>query len=306
MTGVGGRCTLVAMLSLLGSHPAAAQTTNAGWEWIRPQAMEQVGRTAHPRLAEVSGVAPSREHPGILWTINDSGNPPELLAIDTTGALLATFPLSNAPNIDWEDIALGPCQDSTCLYIADTGDNQEARSEVAIHRVVEPRLPATGTTGPTLRPTTLRVRYPDGPHDVEAMGVLPDGTILLVTKGRSGGILVFRLDAAAWDRGVVAVATRTDSLPIAASLGTGRVVTGLAISPGGQRAMVRTYRDLFPFAITRGGRTLRPLGAPTACDIVGQEPQGEAVGWLDDHRVVLLSERGLFREGTVFVVTCTP
>jgi hypothetical protein len=259
---------------------------------------------SHPRLAEVSGVAPSRQHPGVLWVINDSGNPPDLLAVDSTGTLLGWIPLRNAPNTDWEELALGPCDTATCLYIADTGDNRERRDEVAIHRLVEPPPPA-GQVTPALPVATLRFRYPDGPHDVEAMDVLPDGSILLVTKGRSQGVLAFRIPQSAWSANEVAVAERVDSLPISAALGTGRAITGMALSPDGTRVVVRTYRDLFPFELVEG-RRFRPLGAPTACDILGQEPQGEAVGWLPDGRLILLSERGLFTEGTIFVGRCRP
>ena len=175
---------------------------------------------------------------------------------------------------------------------------------MAIHRLVEPPPPA-GEVSPALPVATLRVRYPDGPHDVEAMGVLPDGAILLVTKGRSSGILAFRLPASAWSVREVVTAERVDSLPITALLGIGRAVTGMAISHDGTRVMVRTYRDLFPFELV-DGRRIRPSEAQTACDIFGKEPQGEAVGWLPDGRVILLSERGLFKEGTVFVARCDP
>jgi hypothetical protein len=240
----------------------------------------------------------------VLWVINDSGNPADLFAVDTAGTLLGSVPLRGAPNTDWEEIALGPCGAATCLYIADTGDNRERRDVVAIHRLVEPTPPILH--GATTRSVeSLRFRYPDGPHDVEAMGVLPDGTILLVSKGRSGGILAYQLRPSAWTTGQVATAERVDSLPIVAALGMGRAVTGMAIAPDGVRVMVRTYRDLFPFEL-REGHQFRPAPNPTACDILGREPQGEAVGWLPDGRVILLSERGLLTEGTVYVGRCDP
>lgn len=293
------RAALAAALLALGAPAAAAQAPTVAWRGTSPPAWTLTGRTAHPLLAEASGVAPSREHPGLLWVITDSGTRPALLAIDSTGALLGQVPIRDAPNTDWEEVALGPCDGHTCLYIADTGDNLERRAEVAIHRLAEP-APPDGVTD--ARPVeTLRFRYPEGAHDVEAMAVLPDGAILLVTKGRSRGILAYRLDPEAWSAPQPVVAVRTDSLPIPASLGTGRVVTGMALSPDGTRAVVRTYRDLFPFRIAEGGRFV-PDDPPVACDIVGREPQGEAVGWLPDGRLVLVSERGLFREGTVVVV----
>lgn len=304
-----GRALLLAWgsaaLTLAGLPEALASQAPGPWRWTAPSEWHQTGRLAHPRLAEVSGVAPSRSHPGILWVINDSGNPPDLLAVDSTGALLGAIPLSGATNTDWEEIALGPCGAQTCLYIADTGDNLERRAEVAIHRLVEPP-PPDAPAMPSRSVETLRFRYPDGPHDVEAMGVLPDGTTLLVTKGRSGGVLAYRLSASAWQAGQrTVVAERIDSLPIAPALGMGRAISGMAIAPDGSRAVIRTYRDLFLFALESGLR-FRPLGGPTACDIVGREPQGEAIGWLADGRLILLSERGFLKEGTVFVAACRP
>src|SRR5690606_36246163 len=188
--------------------------------------------------------AASIANPGVIWTIGDSGNPPDLLAIDSAGKLVARAPLVGITNTDWEAISVGPCGDQTCVYIADTGDNGERRHEVAVHRLVEPRL--DGSTRITIRNVeTLHFSWAAGPHDVEAMGVLPDGTMLFVTKGRSQGILAYQLPVSAWRQGTSPVATRVDSLPIPPSLGTGRVVTDLAIDSSGTRVVIRTYRDLY-------------------------------------------------------------
>lgn len=294
----------------LASRSSATPLEEPVWRWIRPQQLELVGRLTRNRLAEASGVAASRVNPGIFWVVADGGNDAELHAVDSTGDLRATIPIRNAKNVDWEEVAVGPCEQSSCVYIADTGDNNERRREVAIHRVKEPQLARPGNKGKdsspnSLRVETLRVTYPDGPHDVEAMGVLPDGALLLVSKGRSGGVLAFRIEADAWHQPGTTIPQRVDSLPIAASLGTGRAVTGMAITADGKRVMVRTYRDLFPFAL-QDGRRFTPLGSPTACDILGAEPQGEAITWLDDGRLLLMSERGLFKEGTIYVVSCEP
>ena len=78
----------------------------------------------------------SRAQPGVLWSHNDSGDGPNLNAIDQSGRLLAIVPVANAVARDWEDIASGPCpssllastapdgttQTSGCLYLADIGE----------------------------------------------------------------------------------------------------------------------------------------------------------------------------------------
>lgn len=270
-----------------------------GWRTSAPQSMTLSGYLTERALAEASGAAPSRANPGLFWTIGDSGNPPELLAIDSTGALRGRFVLANVANTDWEAVSVGSCPQGTCVYVGDIGDNAERRSEVAIHRVVEPvvgnaeRVTVSGVE-------TLRLRYPTQSHDVEAMGVTPAGSLLLVTKGRSAGVLAYELRAEAWSRAGVVTATRLDSLPIVPHGGTGRLVTDLALTADGRRLVVRTYRDLFVFDRAADGA----MTPSHACDIVGREPQGEGVAWLADGRLLLVSERGLFKRGTVNTVKC--
>src|SRR5262245_318230 len=105
-------------------------------------------------LRESSGLAISRTQPGVLWSHDDSGDGPNLYAIDMSARLLAEFKLEGADARDWEDISAGPCPAvmapqtagarSECLYVADTGDNNQVRPDVAIYIVVEPSVGASG------------------------------------------------------------------------------------------------------------------------------------------------------------------
>lgn len=294
--------TLLALAAPL--HGTAAQARPDGWKLVPPDALIVTGRLVDRSLAEASGAAPSRANPGLIWTIGDSGNPPDLLAVDSTGALRAKIHLQGITNTDWEDVAVGPCGGQNCVYIGDIGDNFERRTEVMLHRLVEPVFSGAGSSVPASRIESLRFRYPDRPHDVEAMAVAPDGSVLLVSKGRSGGVFAFSIPAEAWQARQPVVARVIDTLPIVPDQGSGRLITGMALSPDGRRAQVRSYRELFLFERRDDGR-LVPAGW-TSCDILGREPQGEGVGWLGDWRTILLSERGLFASGTVVVVECRP
>src|SRR5690606_10690255 len=102
-------------------------------------------------VAESSGLAASRSHPGVFWTHNDSGDEAFVFAIDSAGRLLGRVRVTGAENHDWEDIALAPCGDDAgdCLYIADTGNNLGSREEVAIYRVPEP-APDDSATAPAV------------------------------------------------------------------------------------------------------------------------------------------------------------
>lgn len=263
----------------------------------------RTGEFRNPRLTESSGVVVSRAHPGQLWTINDSGNAPELFLTDTTGKSLAAFRVRGAVNIDWEAIGRGACGRAECLIIGDIGDNPEIRQSFMLYRVPEPRLDTlerrTGVA------EALRVRYPDRPHDAEALYLEPDGGVVIVTKGRSSGVLRFRVPASAWGTGTTVTATYLDRLPIAADMAQGRVVTDAGISPDGRTVAVRTYREISFFVRDTAG-SLRPDTGRPVCNIAGLEPQGEGLDWWDENTLVLTSERGRRQAGTISLVRCPP
>jgi hypothetical protein len=253
---------------------------------------------AHPDLVESSGVAVSRRHPGVLWTHNDSGNEPLLFATDTLGRDLGATVVSGAENLDWEDLAIGPCGSTDCLYVGDTGDNREVRPSVTLYRVREPALGADSTE-PAER---LELSYPDGPHDAEAIYVDARGDVYLITKGRSSGVLLFRVRQEAWTGG----ATRAEalgSLPIDPQGTVFNMVTGADIDPGNRLVVLRTYREIYIFSRSPDG-TMASSVPLKVCDIAGLESQGEGIAWLDDTRMILTSEEGNLGPGTVTILHC--
>jgi hypothetical protein len=258
-------------------------------------------------LQESSGVAVSRRTSGLLWTFNDSGNPPWLFATDTTGIDRGVFEVTGASNTDWEAMALAPCAPATCIYLADTGDNLERRPSVRLYRLPEP-MPAP-VAGPepqaTDRVQALDVRFPDGPRDVEAMFVDPGGDAYLISKGFLSPVRLYRVPAEAWPRGRV-VAEALGPLPIDSGAGLSRLVTDAALAPDGRDVAIRTYGDIYFFRLSDGPRRLEPGPGGRACSVRGLESQGEGVAWLDDSTLVLTSERGQGSEGTVSVARCGP
>lgn len=263
----------------------------------------RTGSFQDPRLRESSGVVASRRYPGLLWTINDSGGDPVLFLTDTAGAALGVFPVRGASNVDWESLGRGPCGNRTCLVIGDTGDNSERRTMVTLYRMPEPDSAARGrrAVGPPAQ--SLSLSYPDGPHDVEALYVEPDGAVVLITKGRRGGVVSFRVPADAWGTPRAVTAVPMDRLPIPASLMTGRVVTDAAISADARRVVVRTYRDVYFFLRGPDGHLRADPDRPV-CDIAGREPQGEGVDFWDQDTLVLTSERATFRAGIITLLRC--
>lgn len=245
---------------------------------------------ADPGLTdERSAAAASRAVPGLFYTINDSGNEPELFAFDTTGALRGRWTVRNARNVDWEALAVAPCGTSSCVYIGDVGDNSQRRPTVTLYRLREPLAPtatAPGATTGAVAAEALTVRYPDRAHNVEAMYVAPDGATVLITKA-NGHLFVddarprlYRVGAAAWGTGTTVTATLVDSLPEFAGGGRKRMVTDAALSADGRYLAVRTYEWLAIWPFDAASGLPRRDRAMALCDLSRlNERQGEGVGF---------------------------
>jgi hypothetical protein len=242
-----------------------------------------------PEAVELSGLVASRTRRGILWSHNDSGDRPRLFALTTRGRTLGSFDVTGAQAQDWEDIATGPAPggDGAALYPADIGDNDARRPDIVVYRVAEPDPAAGG--GATAPAAALTLRYPDGPHDAEALLVDPRRPrLVIVTKSLDGRAGVY---SAAIPPALPA--RRTLRRAGVLELGLANPVTAGDVSADGSVLVLRTYGRLYVWA--RGTseslvRTLRraPCASPTALT----EPQGEAVALARGGRVAFTVSEG--------------
>ncbi|HEX5871755.1 MAG TPA: hypothetical protein VFY65_15110 [Longimicrobium sp.] len=247
---------------------------------------------------ESSGIALSAGGDA-LWTHNDSGEP-ILHLVGTDGTPRGQVRVAGATVTDWEDVAAGPCPGGgRCLYVADIGDNQAARPRITLFRVPEPAAGDAQT-----RPAeALIAEYPDGPHDAEAMFVLPDGGVHIVTKGETGHVAVYRLPRTARP-GTPARLEQVAELRAGAVPRPERI-TGAAAAPDGHWIVLRTLNSL---AFYRAGDLgAGRLGQPLTFDLKPlDEKQGEAVELGPDGTVHLSSEGGKKEDpATLSRLTCT-
>jgi hypothetical protein len=267
---------------------------------VAPMQVHVVPLHSPPDLLENSAAAMSARQPGVLFTINDSGNDALLFALDTLGADRGVWRVSGATNVDWESAAIGPCGAGVhardCVYIGDIGDNNAHHPKRTIYRVDEPE--ASGKRG-DVRAEALTYRYVDGPHDVEAMYVAANGDVVLITKRplmdasrRLRPALVFRLPRTAWTVGKVAVAQLVDSLPIVPGSAPFRLITDASLAPDGKHLAVRTYMQVFIFAVDSSDGRVNHAVAPSVCNVTSlAEPQGEGITWANARgRLVFTSE----------------
>lgn len=236
-------------------------------------------------LKESSGIAWSRLRPDILWSHNDGGEA-LLFALGLEGNQVARIPFVGARMWDWEDLSVGECPSGTCLYLADTGDNQEVRSQVQLIRIP---LPATLEEAP-ITAEVFPIVLPNGPRDIEAIFVLPGGEVHFISKGRNDPVTVLRYPLPLRTGEVVVLEEiqflSDGSMPIPSQ------VTGADASPDGKWVVVRSYEAFRFYRVDEG--TLVPVEGGRVALGTLQEPQGEAVGFGPGGKVFLTTEGGNF------------
>ncbi len=244
-------------------------------------------------LSEASGVATSRRTPGMLWAHNDSGEP-LIFALNEQGTITGRVRITGANVDDWEDIAVGPCPQGSCIYIADVGDNSGNRDHVTVYRVPEP-APQDSSTAPA---EVFRARYADGAHDAEALFVTPKSEVFIITKGDPGPIALYRFPRA----------LRSDVImqleQIGAPAASGKVSsedrpTAAEMSPDAQWVVVRTTRRVvfYRSADLISGRWLEAFRT----DVSGlREPRGEGIAFGAAGTLFLVGEGGVFAGAGTF------
>lgn len=277
------RWVLLAAAVVAGTGTASQQTGTAPQQPHRTAQCRPEGPLARiPDLAEGSGVTTGIRNPGRVWAVNDSGEA-AVLSIDRRGFVTGRVRLDGAKVEDWEAIALGPCQATTCLYIGDIGDNDARRDRITVYQV--PELVDTMTS---VRVTgVVHARYPDGPHDAETLLVTPDGGMFVVTKGEKGPVRLYRFPAEIATGSTVTlipVGTPRDDFP-------GEQVTDGAVSPNGAWIVLRSKDALTFYATAQvmAGEWKDGRRADLA-DL--REPQGEGVAFEDATTLVVVGEGG--------------
>ncbi|MEU2059633.1 WD40 repeat domain-containing protein [Streptomyces sp. NPDC013455] len=226
-----------------------------------------------PRITESSGLAASRQHPGVYWTHNDSDDGPYLYAVDSaTGKTVARITLRGigSPR-DVEAVSIGPHNE---IYVGDIGDNFGGKwPYVWVYRLPEPK----NLTDQTVTATQYVVKYADGPRDAESLLVHPKtGRVYIVDKQEDGGHLY---------EGPATLSTSGANVfrPVAA---VDLWATDAAFSPDGEHLAVRGYFGGIHYD-WNGGRIKREgtLEVPL-------QGQGESVSYSADGTRLMFGSEG--------------
>jgi hypothetical protein len=284
----------VTVLLLTASPPAVPQPASIA----ACQPSGQLARVAE--LGEGSGVAPSKRLPGRFWSHNDSGEA-VLFALDDKGTVVGRLELPGAKVDDWEAVAVGPCPGGSCIFVADIGDNEAKRRTIAIYRVPEPAEP----NGSVKVTDVFHAKYPDGAHDAETLLAMPSGELLIVTKGETGPVAIYRFPREL-ESGATVELERVGKPRDDGNRAPDRRITDGAVSPNGATIALRSNADITLFKTDEllAGHWRETQRIPLAS--LG-EPQGEGIAFANETTMYLVGEGGGKKQsGTFGRVTCAP
>ncbi len=257
---------------------------------VDPLPLQFIARLPAGAALESSGIVRSRRHEDLLWSLNDSGNAPRLYALHRDGSpyLKTEEPqtpgvlIEGAKNVDWEDLAT--FADGT-LIIADLGNNQNARQDLALYFVPEPD-PTAARSAPARR---FPVRFPDQASfpppanalnfDCEAVFVA-DGQVYCLTKHRSDArTKLYRLDNPRENE--------INTLSLVDDFEIGGKVVAADYDESGRRLLVLTYRTVWLFEREAPGSSFF-RGRISRRDFA--LPQSEAICFADGETAFMTDE----------------
>ncbi|HEX3279648.1 MAG TPA: hypothetical protein VHR36_00335 [Pyrinomonadaceae bacterium] len=258
-----------------------------------------LARLEDPAVKESSGIVASRTSPGLYWTHNDSGDGPNLYALDEQGASHGTWRVRGASARDWEDIAAGPGPQSgvSYLYIGDIGDNEGKRDEVIIYRVKEPTIRSEDASSTKLKPLVtedaevIHLRYPDGAHDAESLLVHPvTGDLYIISKIPFANPTVYKARAPLNTNGPTTL-ERIGELDIPSVFGG--LITGGDISPDGLRVALCDYVGGYELVLGDARAPFDQIWKQPLQQVdLGRRKQGESIAYRLDGRALLATSEG--------------
>jgi hypothetical protein len=261
----------------LPASAEAAPAQAASAEAAAARAAAPLCTITDQRIPESSGLAATGDR---LYTVNDGGERLQVFVLDR-GCRVRRI-IDNPLNpYDVEDLARGA--DGT-LWLADIGDNAGSRSTIALELLTE----AGGMT-------LYRYRYPDGPHDAEALLVDGAGRPYIVTKEPLSSRVYTPAAAPSTGRVTPLRKVATLSFPFTGTSGgpvgaaSQVLATGGAVAPDGSRLVLRTYTDAYLWTIPNGDIAAALQADPVRRIALPPTEQGEAVAFSPDGRSLLTS-----------------
>ena len=250
--------------------------------------LRPIGRIAHQRIDECSGII---WHDGAFFTHNDSGDEAVLYRSERFDfADAEVLPLHGAEAIDWEDITI--FEDD--LLIGDIGDNRRRRDHLMLYRA---RYTASrGSDAGCLELiAAYPFRYPDAPHDAEALATI-DGALHLISKARDDSLTyIYRFDELTPAARLTPVGMNVPRLVGLLDIGEGEQITAADYDTLSNTLVLLTYTHLlrYPAESITAKPAERTLIAARQCEALCF--RGEQLIFTNEQRDVFVIERFIRR-----------
>ncbi len=211
-------------------------------------------------------------------THNDAGGKPYLYKLNEKGALIETIKLQ-LPNVDWEDLAT---DNKGNIYIADTGNNENRRRELAIYKV---NLDNTTQIEAIRFTYEDQTEYPPARKDrnFDCEGIFwAEGKLYLISKdrGSSETAKVYQLPETGGQYQAKLVGSHHIKAP----------VTGAAISPDSKKVALLSEEKIHLFSNYSAPEEFYK-GTYQKISLKGAG-QTEGIAFEDDNKLVITSEGG--------------
>gem|GEM_PF-424898 len=239
-----------------------------------------LGDLADAALTEASGLIQSARDPDLLWSHNDSGDHARIFALGRDGSALGTYTF-DLPDSDWEDLGAGldPDTGATVLFIGDIGNNDLSRTSVAVYLALEPTVDrgAPAVEQPLALQATLTLTLPE-PLNLDSLLVDPQTQDLYLFSDAADGRTVVLRKAAPHVDGEVSALEVVGELTLGVEPFLGdTLATGAAISPLGERVLLRTRQGAFLW-LRDGAQSVGEALAGEPCAVaLPSQPLGEAI-----------------------------
>ncbi|HLV38642.1 MAG TPA: hypothetical protein VKY47_04280 [Xanthomarina sp.] len=114
----------------------------------------------------------------LIWTIEDSRNGNILYGVNENGKLIKEIEISNAQNIDWEDLTSDSLGN---IYIGDFGNNKKERDHFTIYKVPSPEHVGNKTVADVI---TFQLPPNTKPLDFEAFFIYKSHFYIINKKNK--------------------------------------------------------------------------------------------------------------------------
>ena len=217
------------------------------------------------QIMEASGLV---AHKNTLWMHNDSGDSARVFAHNLRNQETRIHPMSTIKAQDWEDIAIN--RENEILYIADTGDNLEHRTNAKI----------ISYDIKTQKSSVIPISFENGSIDVEAIAWDPiEKKILLMSKGRKGTVHTFSFSP---KNPPTAPLQSINQFSISPANGLNpERITAMDISPDGAYVAARNYIELFLWERKPGTSIVQTIQKNPCTYPLPAQKQGESIGFDD-------------------------